>query len=157
MTASAFAKVASDVKAAMARRAGTDRDAEWHRVNSYIADVLKDSHVLYAKLARLQNDFAGHELEDLEKISENVLGLGKSLSQFSKDFYDGKYAMTPSETQYGGGQQQQQQQPPPPPPPEDFDVQADVQGGDTDYSQGQGQQNQGQGQGQQDQGQKSQK
>lgn len=148
MTANAFAQIAADVEALMSRFSAVDRDSEWHRVNSYIADVLKDSHVLYAKLARLQNDFAGAELSQLEKISEEVLSLGKSLSQFSKDFYDGKYSMTPSETQYGG-QQQAPQQTPPPPPPADYEVQAEVEGGDEDYEvQGQGQgQDQDQGQG----------
>lgn len=151
MTANAFVQIAADVEALMSRFSAVDRDSEWHRVNSYVADVLKDSHVLYAKLARLQNDFAGAELSQLEKISEEVLSLGKSLSQFSKDFYDGKYSMTPSETQYGGQQQAPQQAP----PPADYEVQAEVEGGDEDYEvQGQGQHGQGQGQGQQGQGDK---
>ena len=98
-------------------------DADWQRVNSYIADVLKDAHVLYAKLARLQGDFGGAELDQLQKISEAVLVLGDELSVFSKDFYDGKYRMQQSEFTYGdqggapiptggGGAQ-------PPPAPED--------------------------------------
>ena len=78
-----------------------DRDAEWQRVNSYIADVLKDTHVLYAKLARLQGDFIGRELDELEKISESVLSLGEELSQFSKAFYEGKLSMAEGDLAYG--------------------------------------------------------
>lgn len=84
-----------------ARTATVDRDAEWQRVNSYIADVLKDAHVLYAKLARLQGDFVGQELNSLEQISESVLSLGEELSQFSKAFYDGKLQMADSDMAYG--------------------------------------------------------
>ncbi len=83
-----FAAKARQVRSS--RTAGTDRDAEWQRVNSYIADVLKDSHVLYAKLARLQGDFGGTELDNLEKISEYVLEIGGKLSAFSKAFYEGR-------------------------------------------------------------------
>ncbi|MGH6876897.1 MAG: hypothetical protein ACREHV_05885, partial [Rhizomicrobium sp.] len=63
---------------------------------SYIADVLKDTHVLYAKLARLEGDFGGEELSRLERISEAVLALGNELSSFSKAFYEGKYDMAQS-------------------------------------------------------------
>ena len=75
----------------------SDKDAEWQRVNTYIADVLKDAHVLYAKLARLQGDFGGEELNNLEKISEDVLEIGTSLSSFSKAFYDGNVSMSGEE------------------------------------------------------------
>jgi hypothetical protein len=89
-----FANVARDVVNTLNTRvAATDRDAEWQRVNSYIADVLKDAHVLYAKLARLQGDFAGKELDELEKISEGVLAIGGKLSTFSKSFYEGAASM----------------------------------------------------------------
>ncbi len=145
MAQSAFARIASEVKASLRRIiTADDRDAEWHRVNSYIADVLKDSHVLYAKLARLQTDFAGTELNHLEEISESVLDLGKRLSQFSKDFYEGKYAMQSTETTYGAPQPGQGAPPAPPPPaPEgQFDVQAE----ETEEPGGQAQQGQGQAQ-----------
>ena len=79
----------------------SDRNAEWQRVHSYIADVLKDTHVLYAKLARLEGDFGGEELSRLEKISEAVLTLGNGLSAFSKAFYEGKYDMAESDLAYG--------------------------------------------------------
>ena len=82
------------------RVAASDRDVEWQRVNSLIADVLKDAHVLYAKLARLQGDFAGGELNDLEKISEGVLSIGGKLSSFSKAFYEGRVTMTEADV-YG--------------------------------------------------------
>ena len=65
-----LSKVASQVRDEFKHRLSADRDAEWQRVNSYIADTLKDTHVLYAKLARLQGDFAGAELDQLQKISE---------------------------------------------------------------------------------------
>lgn len=84
-------------KSLESRVAAVDRDVEWQRVNSLIADVLKDAHVLYAKLARLQGDFAGKELDDLEKISEGVLGIGGKLSTFSKAFYEGKAVMMQSD------------------------------------------------------------
>ncbi len=87
---SRFASVAEDVaKQVSLHLAAADRDADWQRVNSYIADVLKDAHVLYAKLARLQGDFAGGELDELEKISEGVLAIGGKLARFSKAFYEG--------------------------------------------------------------------
>lgn len=104
------------------RHATVDRDAEWQRVNSYIADVLKDAHVLYAKLARLQGDFVGQELNSLERISESVLTLGEELSQFSKAFYDGKLQMADSDMAYGtpqGGQA---------PPEEDVPLQIEQEG-----------------------------
>lgn len=96
-----FASVARDVANKLnARTAAADRDVEWQRVNSLIADVLKDAHVLYAKLARLQGDFAGKELDELEKVSEGVLAIGGKLSSFSKQFYEGGVSMT-TEDLYG--------------------------------------------------------
>ena len=105
---SAAQKVYEDVKSL--RLAGTDRDAEWQRVNSYIADVLKDSHVLYAKLARLQGDFGGEELMNLEKISEYVLEIGGKLSSFSKAFYEGRADISTDE-QFGEQEQSQVKRP----------------------------------------------
>lgn len=109
MSTSNFSKVASKVLQAMSPKTAAterkaesaDRDADWQRVNSYIADVLKDSHVLYAKLARLQGDFGGEELARLMKVSEAVLTIGDELSGFSKAFYEGKYSMLQSEFTYG--------------------------------------------------------
>jgi len=96
-----LAKVATEVQQNLKIAASKDQDAEWHRVNSYIADILKDAHVLYAKLARLQSDFSDVELAKLEKISERVLELGEQLSQFSKGFYEGKIEMV-KEFSYSG-------------------------------------------------------
>lgn len=96
-----FSRIARSVQKTVAshvKLATSDRDAEWQRVNSYIADVLKDAHVLYAKLARLQGDFTGVELDGLEKISEDVLSIGGKLSSFSKAFYEGKASMSEEET-----------------------------------------------------------
>lgn len=70
-----------------------EHDQEWQRVNSYVADILKDTHVLYAKLARLQGDFIGAELSELESISEQVLDLGEVLSKFMKAFHSGDASM----------------------------------------------------------------
>ena len=102
---SALSHAAVSVQKAMSgvHTAAEDHDAEWQRVNSYVADVLKDSHVLYAKLARLQGDFAGEELANLSKISEAVLSIGSELSRFSKAFYEGKYDMLQSSFTYGEG------------------------------------------------------
>jgi len=100
------ARVAAEVEQIISQRlAAVDRDAEWQRVHSYIADVLKDTHVLYAKLARLEGDFAGEELTRLERISEAVLTLGSELSGFSRAFYEGKYQMAQAEVygEQGGG------------------------------------------------------
>jgi hypothetical protein len=111
-----FSQIAAEVQRFMAlRTAATDQDAEWQRVHSYIADVLKDAHVLYAKLARLEGDFAGEEAVNLERISEAVLTIGEELSNFSKAFYDGRYSMQQSSFTYGeeGGA------PIPAPPPGD--------------------------------------
>ena len=95
----AFKKVALGIADNLnSRLAVSDADSEWQRVNTYIADVLKDAHVLYAKLARLQGDFGGEELKNLERISESVLGIGGKLSSFSKAFYEGKVKMSDTET-----------------------------------------------------------
>ena len=106
MRQSRLATLAAEVEGVIRRQtAAVDREAEWQRVHSYIADVLKDTHVLYAKLARLEGDFAGEELTRLERISEAVLQLGNELSAFSKAFYEGKYDMAQSQTygDNGGG------------------------------------------------------
>jgi len=108
----AFKKVAREVSRNInSHLAASDKDSEWQRVNSYIADVLKDAHVLYAKLARLQGDFAGTNLEELEKISENVLDIGGKLSAFSKAFYEGRVEIA-REGIYGESQQPSRRQVP---------------------------------------------
>src|SRR5512135_351358 len=109
-----FAATAAEVSRTLRKHiSAVDREAEWQRVHSYIADVLKDTHVLYAKLARLEGDFAGEELSRLERISEAVLTLGNELSAFSKAFYEGKYDMAQSDFTYGEGGGE----PPPEAPP----------------------------------------
>jgi len=80
------------------RSAATDRDAEWQRVNSYIADILKDAHVLYSKIARLQGDFVGNERDKLENVGEQVLDLGGEISKFMRGFHAGKNDMLSSKT-----------------------------------------------------------
>jgi hypothetical protein len=103
-----FREVASGLREAAAK----DRDQEWQRVNSYIADVLKDAHVLYSKLARLQGDFIGTERNELEKISESVLDIGEKLSHFMKAFHSGEADML-GQTAFG-----EEGAPPGTPPPE---------------------------------------
>ena len=102
-----FSKIAAEISVMIQSRTriktAAERDAEWHRVNSYIADILKDVHMTYAKLARLQSDFTGDELVQLEELSERILSLGSSMSKFSKAFYDGQFNMLPAETTFGGG------------------------------------------------------
>jgi len=105
-----FSAVAAEVSRALVAYGGvagqeqpSEHDAEWQRVNSYIADVLKDTHVLYAKLARLQGDFIGAELNELEKISSDVLNLGEKLSVFMKAFHEGDASMMKEKTFGGGG------------------------------------------------------
>lgn len=126
---SQFSQVAAEVHSALRSRTGAavDMDAERQRVNSYIADVLKDSHVLYAKLARLQGDFKGQEAEDLFTIGQKVLALGDELSRFAKAFREGEAQMADTSFSYGddGGQ------PPPAPSPEGGDSPAPApEGGD---------------------------
>lgn len=118
-----FSKISAEIAQDLANKrigASKDQDAEWQRVYSYIADSLKDLHVLFAKLARLQGDFAGEELSNLEKVSESVLMIGDELSRFSKAFYHGKYNMQKSEMIYGGEDSSPapQQSPIPQPAPE---------------------------------------
>lgn len=98
-----FSQVAAQVQAAVQSHLGAavDMDAERQRVNSYIADVLKDSHVLYAKLARLQGDFKGQEAEDLFAIGQKVLNLGDELSRFAKAFREGEAQMADTSFAYG--------------------------------------------------------
>jgi hypothetical protein len=109
VSTSIFAREAAAVKRSLSKVAMVDRNADWQRVNSSIADSLKDIHVLYSKLARLQGDFAGSELERIEKLSEQILAIGGEMSGFSKEFTAGKLQMT--ETPQYGGQQQGQPQP----------------------------------------------
>ncbi len=118
-----FARVASGVEAALSgkkRVAAEDRDAEWQRVNSYVADVLKDAHVLYSKIARLQSDFTGSELGHLEKIGEHVLDVGEELSKFMKAFHDGEFRMV-KDIQFGGAPQGAPAGTPPPAIPSEFE------------------------------------
>jgi len=139
----------------------TEHDADWQRVNSYIADVLKDAHVLYSKLARLQGDFIGGELSELEKISSVVLDLGEQLSNFMKAFHEGDVSMM-KEKQYGGGQPGSGAPPGTPPPSipaefkrpeEDFETELDLEGDDDfkgfDEEEKSEKKDDGQGQGQQ--------
>jgi hypothetical protein len=98
-----FRRIAFKVEKSLLGRfkfAAESRDSEWQRVNSYIADVLKDAHVLYSKLARLQGDFTGTELDNLEKISNRVLEIGGELSSFMKEFHEGEAVMS-SEVIFG--------------------------------------------------------
>lgn len=115
-----------------------ERDSEWQRVNSYIADVLKDAHVLYSKLARLQGDFIGAELTELESISSKVLDLGEELSKFMKAFHEGEASMM-KEKQFGGDGGAPPGTPPPQIPSEfsrpesDFETELNLEGdGDFD-------------------------
>lgn len=145
-----FSHVAAEVRDYAAQ--APERDAEWQRVNSYIADVLKDAHVLYSKLARLQGDFIGPEQAELEAISSKVLDLGEELSAFMKAFHKGEASMM-KEKQFGG-QEGGGGAPPGTPPPsipkefarpeEDFETELDLEGeGDfEEYEQDQGQQQQ---------------
>lgn len=130
-----------------------ERDSEWQRVNSYIADVLKDAHVLYSKLARLQGDFIGSELTELESISSKVLDLGEELSRFMKAFHEGEASMM-KEKQFGGGAGGGGGGAPPGTPPpqipsefkrpeEDFETELDLEG-EGDFDEYEGQQQEGQ-------------
>lgn len=144
-----FASVSTDIHKSLGGNpiiAGAERDAEWQRVNSAIADVLKDSSVLFSKLARLQGDFAGKERDELEDIGNEVRGVTDKLSKFSSEFYAGELNMRTSDTpfNYGGapgggapgggapppGGGAPGAPPPAPPPPahteEDFDVEAEI-------------------------------
>lgn len=126
-----FSQVASEVQkdlqtitahlAAIKHIAVVDRDAEWQRVYSLIADLLKDFSMSFAKVARLQGDFEGDELTKLENIGERILDLGGELSEFIRAFYEGKYTMQ-KETAFGGGTGMGQPPvpglPPAAPPPE---------------------------------------
>lgn len=107
-----FLKVAKEVSSDL-RVAGEERDDDWHRVNGYAADILKDSSMMYSKLARLQNDFEGQELEALEKISEGVLDLGSKMSGFARKFFKGEFRMKGQQAYPGGPME-----PPPSPPPD---------------------------------------
>ncbi len=136
--------------------APSEHDAEWQRVNSYVADVLKDTHVLYAKLARLQGDFIGAELDELEKISSDVLDLGEKLSMFMKAFHEGDATMM-KEKSFGGGQGAPPGTPAPQipaefqRPEEDFDTELDLEGdGDFEGFEEEEESEEGQGQSQQD-------
>jgi hypothetical protein len=107
------------------RVAAVDEDAEWQRVNSYVADVLKDSYVLFAKLARLRGDFAGSELVKLDSISTKVRDVGQALSRFSKSFTSGEFSMDKKE-QFGN--EGTELSPGLEPTAEDFDFSAGEQG-----------------------------
>lgn len=138
-----FARVAAEVAGRVAygeEPQPEQHDADWQRVNSYIADVLKDAHVLYSKLARLQGDFIGGELDHLEKISSKVLDLGEQLSMFMKAFHEGDASMM-KEKQFGGGSGGGAPPGTPPPaipnefkrPEEDFETDLDLEGDEDDF------------------------
>lgn len=138
-----FSRVAAEVVKALrvAQDQPSEHDAEWQRVNSYIADVLKDAHVLYAKLARLQGDFIGGELSELEKIAADVLDLGEKLSLFMKAFHNGDASMMKEKT-FGGGDGSGGAPPGTPPPQipsefkrpeEDFETELDLEGDGGDF------------------------
>jgi hypothetical protein len=99
------------------RTATIEEDADWQRVNSYVADALKDCYVLFAKLARLRSDFTGMELKKLDKISSDVRDVGQLLAIFSKAFNEGKYSTVKKE-QFGENQSGFEQD-------EDFDFSED--------------------------------
>jgi hypothetical protein len=101
-----------------------ERDSEWQRVNSGIADVLKDAHVLYSKMARLQGDFIGKEREKLEEISENILSIGNELSEFIKSFHDGSFEM--QSDSYFGSPNGAPQGTPPPQIPQEFESRSEM-------------------------------
>ncbi len=97
-----FAKVAAQVANNVYKhRVAEGHDAEWQRVYSLISDLYKENALTYSKLTRLQSNFVGPELSQLEKIAEAVLMTGDQLSVFARDFYEGKYEMEPSEVVYG--------------------------------------------------------
>ena len=97
-----FQKIASNVFSMINHySARVDKDAEWQRVHSYVADIAKDISVCYSKLARLEGDFEGEELSTLERISESILALGNEMSSFLKAFYEGKYDMVDKSFSYG--------------------------------------------------------
>lgn len=144
MKSSRFAAVSGEICKALGGRVaknGGERDAEWQRVNSAIADVLKDSGVLFSKLARLQGDFAGPERDELEEIGNEVRGVTDQLSKFSSEFYAGELQMRTSETPFTYNSDGSPAvapapapapapgappAPPPPPADEDFDVEAEI-------------------------------
>lgn len=115
-----FCQIAKSVASRVETAAAKDRDQEWQRVNSYIADVLKDVHVLYSKLARLQGDFVDPERSTLESVSENVLDLGEELSRFMKAFHTGEADML-GQSSFGGGEGGAPEGTPPPMIPGEFD------------------------------------
>jgi hypothetical protein len=98
---SEFAKVASQVHNKLSRTAATDKGAEWQRVNGSLADILKDCYMMVSKVARVQADFKGEELDRLMKISEAVMALGEEFSSFFKAFYDGRLEMVEGGLQFG--------------------------------------------------------
>lgn len=121
-----FSRTATEISNKLNHVAVVDVNAEWQRVNSYIADSLKDTSLIYSKLARLQGDFSGPELEELQGISERILSVGDSLSAFSKAFYEGKYEMVDVKSYRDSGALVPVPTPPqnagvePPPPPQPF-------------------------------------
>lgn len=117
MNHSIFSKVAKEVSSNIQRFSAIERSAEWQRVFSSIADCLKDASMLHSKLARLQIDFSGDELSNLEHIGEAVLAIGDELSKFSKDFHEGKFRMQEQDSIYGGQHEQQAPSPTPAPAP----------------------------------------
>jgi|WetSurMetagenome_2_1015567.scaffolds.fasta_scaffold06102_1 hypothetical protein len=113
------------------------RDTEWYRVNSYIADILKDLAMTYSKIARLQQDFTGKENDDLSKIAEKVLSLGGEMGEFMKAFHEGESSMV-QEQVFGGTPNNAVPADAPPPeipaefqkPDEDFEAELDLEGDD---------------------------
>lgn len=114
-----------------------ERDTEWYRVNSYIADILKDLAMVYSKIARLQQDFTGKENDDLSKIAEKILSLGGEMGEFMKAFHEGKSSMV-QEQVFGGTPNNTVPENAPPPeipaefqnPEGDFEAELNLEGDD---------------------------
>ena len=98
---SEFARIASQVHNKLSRTAAADKDQEWQRVNGQLADLLKDIFMANSKVARIQADFKGEELDRLMKISEAVMALGEELASFFKAFYEGRLEMVEGGLTFG--------------------------------------------------------
>ena len=79
------------------RIAVENEDADWQRVNSYVADIVKDIMLTYSKLARLRSDFVGSELAKIGGVSNKVREVGEIMLAFSKAFNANEYSIAKKE------------------------------------------------------------
>ncbi len=84
-TRNAFSSLSKDIEMRVA-----SNESFWQKTNTSIADVLRDSSSVYAKLSKLQGDFEGKDAENISEMAKEYLSLTDRISEFSSKFKAGE-------------------------------------------------------------------